>query len=64
MILEEHALDVASLEIDGNDVMRVLNVGPGREVGAVLETLLEEVLEDPERNRRDALLARLVERAR
>lgn len=64
LIEESHALEVAGLEVDGNDVMRVLGVAPGREVGEALEALLEEVLEDPARNRRDVLLARLDERAR
>ncbi len=64
LIEESHALEVAGLEVDGNDVMQVLNLGPGREVGEVLNALLEDVLEDPTRNQRDLLLAQLEERAR
>jgi tRNA nucleotidyltransferase (CCA-adding enzyme) len=53
------ALEVADLEVDGRDVMRALGLPPGPEVGRVLESLLREVLEHPERNQRERLLARL-----
>ena len=38
-----------------------LGVGPGRAVGETLAALLEEVLEEPGRNTRERLLARLAE---
>lgn len=53
-----HARDLA---VGGEDAMRVLAIPPGPEVGRVLERLLEEVLDDPARNERDALLRRLEE---
>jgi tRNA nucleotidyltransferase/poly(A) polymerase len=53
------ALDVEDLAVDGRDVMRVLGVPPGPVVGRTLEGLLQEVLEDPARNRREHLLERL-----
>ncbi len=56
---KEQSLHVRDLAVDGRDVMRVLDVPPGAEVGSVLEALLEEVLEDPALNQRDRLLARL-----
>ena len=59
---ESHALHVRDLAVDGADVMRALGVGPGPAVGAALAALLEEVLEDPARNTRERLLARLAER--
>jgi putative nucleotidyltransferase with HDIG domain len=61
---ESHALHVRDLAVDGADVMRALGVGPGPAVGAALAALLEEVLEDPARNTRERLLARLAERRR
>ena len=61
---ESHALSVRDLVVDGGDVMRVLGVPPGPEVGHALEALLEEVLDDPSRNTRAYLLERLQERAR
>ncbi|MEM6730928.1 MAG: [cytidine(C)-cytidine(C)-adenosine (A)]-adding enzyme, partial [Myxococcota bacterium] len=45
---------IQDLEIDGNDILELGVQGP--EVGRVLQTLLEQVLEKPERNRRDWLL--------
>jgi hypothetical protein len=59
LLAESHALSVADLAVDGHDVMRALDVPAGREVGAALERLLEEVLDRPELNSRDRLLARL-----
>jgi len=54
-----HALRVGDLAVDGRDVMEALGVGPGPAVGEALEALLEEVLEEPGRNTREGLLARL-----
>ena len=59
-----HALHVRDLAVDGGDVMRALGVGPGPAVGEALAALLEEVIEDPSRNTRERLLARLARAAR
>ncbi len=59
---EAHALHVRDLAVDGSDVMRVLGLPPGPAVGAALAGLLEEVIEEPARNTRERLLARLAER--
>jgi tRNA nucleotidyltransferase (CCA-adding enzyme) len=53
------ALRVTDLAIDGQDVMRVLGVPPSREIGVVLERLLELVLDDPSLNTRERLEALL-----
>jgi poly(A) polymerase/tRNA nucleotidyltransferase (CCA-adding enzyme) len=45
------------LEIDGNDVMRELGIGPGPAVGEVIAAVFERVLDDPELNTRERLLA-------
>ncbi len=58
---EDSALCEADLAVDGNDVMRELGLGPGKEVGAALRELLELVLDDPALNNREGLLARLRE---
>jgi tRNA nucleotidyltransferase (CCA-adding enzyme) len=47
---EDAALRVGDLAIDGREVMRILERGPGREVGVLLERLLERVLDDPTLN--------------
>jgi tRNA nucleotidyltransferase (CCA-adding enzyme) len=59
LLTQQHALTVRDLAVDGGDVMRVLGVGPGPQVGAALERLLQRVLDDPGFNRREALLQEL-----
>ena len=51
------ALDVGDLAIDGDDVRRA-GVAPGPQIGRVLQRLLDDVLDDPSCNTRDALSAR------
>jgi len=55
------ALRVTDLAINGQDVMRLLGIGPGREIGVLLERLLERVLDDPSLNTREKLEALLPE---
>jgi putative nucleotidyltransferase with HDIG domain len=62
LLRESRALHVRDLAVDGTDVMRELDIGPGPGVKDALEALLEEVLDHPDRNRREVLLARLAER--
>jgi len=63
VIARAEALSVRDLAIDGGDVMRALGVAEGRTVGEALEALLDEVMEHPERNTREALIASLRARA-
>ena len=51
-------VNVQNLAIDGNDLMNELGMEPGPNIGNILTILLEEVLDDPERNTRDTLLNR------
>ncbi len=44
------------LAIDGHDLQRELNLGPGPQIGALLERLTDAVMDDPRRNRRQTLL--------
>jgi tRNA nucleotidyltransferase (CCA-adding enzyme) len=62
ILAESRALKVTDLAVGGHDVMRVLGIPPGPAVREALEALLEEVLDDPARNTRERLLARLEER--
>jgi len=62
LLAAERALRVTDLAVDGRDVMRELALPPGPAVGEALEAMLEEVLDDPSRNTREHLLARLRER--
>ncbi|NMB46600.1 MAG: CCA tRNA nucleotidyltransferase [Firmicutes bacterium] len=47
---------VSDLAVSGHDVMAALDLPPGPAVGAVLEWLLEKVLDDPQLNQRTRLL--------
>lgn len=49
------------LKIDGGEIMKILNLKPGREVGAALNVLLAEVLEDPEKNNKKYLTQKVKE---
>lgn len=61
ILVARQALSLRDLRIGGEDVMRVLGIPPGPRVGEVLEQLLEEVVEDPDRNERGWLLRRVRE---
>ncbi len=58
---DDAALKVTDLAIDGKDVMRILGIAPGREIGVMLERLLERVLDDQSLNKREKLEAMLPE---
>ncbi|HJS47594.1 MAG TPA: CCA tRNA nucleotidyltransferase [Gemmatimonadales bacterium] len=60
--LRRDPLTRADLAVDGTDLAEA-GIAPGPALGRVLEGLLAFVLEDPERNRRDTLLARARELA-
>ncbi len=52
-------LSLSELALDGRAVMELLCVPPGREVGEALRHLLDVVIEDPSRNRRQVLRTEL-----
>jgi hypothetical protein len=52
---------ITDLAVSGDDVMRVLGIGPGPEIGQVLRRLLDRVLEDPELNQKEVLVAMIRE---
>ncbi len=52
------------LAVKGDDVMRILNIPPGPKVGYILSILLEEVLENPEKNKKEILEKRIEELGR
>jgi tRNA nucleotidyltransferase (CCA-adding enzyme) len=52
------AFSVRDLAIDGRALMQELGMKPGPDLGRVLKTLLDEVVEDPTKNQREALLER------
>lgn len=54
-------LSVKMLKIDGNDLMKELKIKPGSILGAILDVLLSEVIENPEENKKETLLKRAKE---
>lgn len=46
------------LQISGNDIMKIFELSPGPLIGDILDDLLEMVLDNPETNTRELLLAR------
>lgn len=54
-------ISVGMLEIDGSRIMEVSREKPGPRLGWMLHALLEEVLDDPEKNTRDYLEKRVGE---
>lgn len=51
------ALASGELAVTGSDLMSELGMQPGREIGQLLAALLEAVLDEPERNTREGLIA-------
>lgn len=54
-------ISVKQLALNGADIMRLTNVGPGPHIGFILEILLSEVLENPKLNNAEYLEGRVVE---
>ena len=52
---------VADLKVSGNDVMKILEIGPGPKVGEILKKLFEEVVDDNKKNEKQYLLRRIKE---
>jgi tRNA nucleotidyltransferase (CCA-adding enzyme) len=49
------ALSVRDLEINGNDLIK-LGLSPGPKIGNILNKLLEAVINDPSKNRKEILI--------
>jgi putative nucleotidyltransferase with HDIG domain len=54
--VQKQPFTVRDLKIDGNDVMRILNIKPGPKVGEVLEYLFEKVVSKKIPNEKEALI--------
>jgi tRNA nucleotidyltransferase (CCA-adding enzyme) len=51
----QDSISVKNLKISGNDIMEILKIEPGPKVGMILDVLLGEVLENPEKNKKEIL---------
>ncbi len=56
--VSQDATSVKMLKIDGSALMTELGLAPGPKIGALLDCLLAEVIDDPSRNTRESLLDR------
>ncbi len=59
--VSKDAISVKMLKINGNDLMKELGLKPGPKIGAILDVLLAEAIEDPEKNKKETLLQRAKE---
>ncbi|MBI4224763.1 MAG: HD domain-containing protein [Candidatus Sungbacteria bacterium] len=59
ILREEEVPTPKKLKVKGEDIMDILGISPGPKIGAVLEVLLQEVIDDPEKNEREYLLGRV-----
>ncbi|HUU88357.1 MAG TPA: CCA tRNA nucleotidyltransferase [Candidatus Glassbacteria bacterium] len=50
------AFGVGDLKINGNDVMQILDIDPGKEVGIILKYLVDIIIDEPEKNEREILI--------
>lgn len=57
LLAEAPPLSARELAVDGQTLMSELGIRPGKTVGALLEALLDAVVEDPGRNTRETLVA-------
>jgi len=56
IIEQENAITVKDLAVNGYDIMNTFNLKPGPIVGKILNELLEVILDEPEKNNKEALL--------
>jgi putative nucleotidyltransferase with HDIG domain len=54
-------ISVKMLALNGGDLMHELKIQPGPQIGAILDVLLAEVIDDPEKNTKEHLLGRAKE---
>ncbi len=56
--VSKDAVSVKMLKINGNDLIKDLKIKPGPKIGAILDVLLAEVIEDSSKNKIDYLMER------
>ena len=57
--LQPAPFSINDLAVDGNDIMKVLNIKPGPKIGEILQKLFEEVDEDLSKNTKEYLIKRI-----
>ncbi len=56
--VQHDPVSVKMLKLNGNDLMEVLGIAPGPKIGAILDVLLGDVLENPDLNEAEILAKR------
>jgi len=56
--VQHDAISVKMLKINGHDLMETLKIKPGPKIGAILDVLLAEAIEDPAKNKKEVLAKR------
>ncbi len=59
--VSQDAISVKMLKVNGNDLMKEISLKPGPKIGAILDVLLAEVIEDATKNEKIKLLDRAKE---
>jgi len=59
--VQKQPFSVSDLKVNGNDVMKILNIQPGPMVGRLLEKIFNEVVKEGTPNERNILLKRIEE---
>ncbi len=59
--VQKQPFSIKDLKVNGEDVMKILKIKPGRKVGEVLNKLFAQVEEKPELNERETLLGMIKE---
>ena len=57
--VQKQPFSIKDMKIKGDDVMKILEIKPGRKVGEVLVAIFKEVEEKPELNEREILLEKI-----
>lgn len=58
---EESCFSLKDLDVNGLDIMETLKMRPGKQVGEILNTLLNEVIDEKVENSKEVLLAKAIE---
>jgi putative nucleotidyltransferase with HDIG domain len=58
--VQKQPFSIKDLKVNGEDVMEILKIKPGRRVGEILSKLFAEVEEEPKLNEREVLLTKLL----
>ncbi|MCH8741361.1 HD domain-containing protein [Patescibacteria group bacterium] len=53
--ISQDPISVKMLKVNGDKVMKILEISPGPKIGQILDILLGEVIEKPERNKKEYL---------